>query len=297
MNKAVSDLLGNSLAPSTLATYKNAMRHYKQFHDTYHLGHKMLPISTKRLAQFIAVCHHKGLKPSSISTILSAISYIHQLHGYRNPTQAFIVKQLLHSVKKSSIADTRLPVTLPILEQLLSSLKRIISDKFTRYMLRTMFVVAFFGLFRIGEISQTVTDPQHTVLRQNVTLHCNSASILLTTYKHSQGQPARILLKKQDNSKICPVRHLEKYLARSTHKQGPLFQHKCNCPVQSIFFNTVLKKCVKRAGLDPKRYKPHSFRIGGATHAHLLGYSTSQIQALGRWKSSAFHKYIRISAL
>lgn len=261
------------------------------------MGSRMLPISARRLAQFIAVCHHKGLKPSSITTIISAISYIHQLNGYRNPTQAFLIKQLIQSVKKMSVADNRLPITLPILKVLLRTLKAVVSDKFDRRMLRAMFVVAFFGLLRIGEISQTSSNNQHTVLRQHLTIHPTSVSIMLTNYKHSQGQAARILLKRQADSKICPVRHLQKYLALAKHKLGPLFQHKCNCPVQSTFFSMILKKCVKQAGLDTTKFKPHSFRIGGATHAHGLGYSTSQIQALGRWKSSAFQKYIRVAAL
>lgn len=49
--------------------------------------------------------------------------------------------------------------------------------------------------------------------------------------------------------------------------------------------------------MNPNLFTAHSFRIGGATHAHNSNMSTAQIQKLGRWKSSAYLKYIRPPAL
>ena len=42
---------------------------------------------------------------------------------------------------------------------------------------------------------------------------------------------------------------------------------------------------------------PHSFRIGAATFAATQGYTAQQIQAMGRWKSSAFQRYVRVSSI
>ena len=39
------------------------------------------------------------------------------------------------------------------------------------------------------------------------------------------------------------------------------------------------------------------FRIGAASHAAECGYSETQIRLLGRWKSDAFKKYIRLPSL
>ena len=47
-------------------------------------------------------------------------------------------------------------------------------------------------------------------------------------------------------------------------------------------------------GLDPQFYKVHSFIIGKATELALSGIPDQEIQARGRWHSSAFTKYIRI---
>ena len=59
----------------------------------------------------------------------------------------------------------------------------------------------------------------------------------------------------------------------------------------------ILSMAIKYCGLDPSRYKGHSFRIGAASYAADAGMSDSQIRALGRWKSDAFRKYIRIPSL
>lgn len=65
---------------------------------------------------------------------------------------------------------------------------------------------------------------------------------------------------------------------------------------QDLFFQK-LSICIKYCGLDPSRYKGHSFRIGAASHAAEGGMSDAQIRTLGRWKSNAFLKYIRIQSL
>lgn len=41
------------------------------------------------------------------------------------------------------------------------------------------------------------------------------------------------------------------------------------------------------ANYDANTYKSHSFMIGAATTAHMLGLSDSKIRAMGRWHSRA----------
>jgi hypothetical protein len=50
-------------------------------------------------------------------------------------------------------------------------------------------------------------------------------------------------------------------------------------------------------GLDTMKYEGHSFRIGAATFSAECGFSDTQIRAMGRWRSDAFLKYIRIPSL
>ena len=48
--------------------------------------------------------------------------------------------------------------------------------------------------------------------------------------------------------------------------------------------------------LEPDRYTAKSFRIGAASMAYSLNMSVEDIQALGRWASSAFLYYARSGA-
>ena len=65
-------------------------------------------------------------------------------------------------------------------------------------------------------------------------------------------------------------------------------------PVSRTTFIDQLSLALKFCGLNPARCKVHSCRIGAASHAADRGLSDTQIRALGRLRSNAFHRYIRI---
>ena len=56
-----------------------------------------------------------------------------------------------------------------------------------------------------------------------------------------------------------------------------------------------IREVLGKAGLSPRDYAGHSFRIGAATTARACGLNDSTIQMLGRWSSSAYLAYIKTS--
>ena len=62
-------------------------------------------------------------------------------------------------------------------------------------------------------------------------------------------------------------------------------------------FNTVLKRCVGFVDLPVQFFSAHSFRIGAATSAAMLGVSDAMIRNMGRWSSNTFKRYIRIDKI
>ena len=48
-----------------------------------------------------------------------------------------------------------------------------------------------------------------------------------------------------------------------------------------------------RKGIPVERVDTHSLRIGGATVLALAGYTDTQIQKMGRWRSATFKEYVR----
>ena len=65
---------------------------------------------------------------------------------------------------------------------------------------------------------------------------------------------------------------------------------------QRAKFSQTLRQMIKKAGFGDSRIKGHSFRIGAATTAASLGFTVDQIQSMGRWRSDAVKKYIRITS-
>ena len=94
----------------------------------------------------------------------------------------------------------------------------------------------------------------------------------------------------------CPVQCILEYLDQGDHSPGAFFQLRNGEAVPGNTFSLFLSSAIKQCGLDPAQYKGHSFRIGAASHAAALGLTDSQIRVLGRWKSNAFRKYIRIDS-
>ena len=52
------------------------------------------------------------------------------------------------------------------------------------------------------------------------------------------------------------------------------------------YLSSMLKKAATAAKLDAKQISPHSVRIGATAWAVKRGFSTEQIKAMGRWRST-----------
>ena len=73
---------------------------------------------------------------------MSVISYVHKLNGKVDPTQPFVIKILLVGAKKLwGTADTRLPISLPILRKIVDATQFIASSAYLRLLLQSMFLL------------------------------------------------------------------------------------------------------------------------------------------------------------
>ena len=229
---------------------------------------------------------------------------MHKLKGLRDPTKSFLIQKLMTALSRQRTADVRLPVTKPVLNQLVRSLNFTNSSAWQRSLFGSMFLIAFYGLFRIGELaaksmnlaSSVVQYHSLTFLTSNGLPHI--AKIRISEYKHNPSKrPFNILIAREDSPSLCPVTALLEYTRLRGHRPGPLFCNADFSPVSFHQFNTELQRGLTYCGLDISRYKSHSFRIGGACHAADNGFSDTQIRALGRWKSDAFKIYLRSEIL
>ena len=301
----ISTLLQSSLQPSSLPTYQWAWKLFSQFlHVILPSVSTNLPISPPVLALFIAYMHDHHYAPSTVSTYVSALGYCHKLSGFPDPTKAFFIVQMLKGYGKlGSRLDSRLPITLPILNTILESSIAIRHTPHDSCLFWAMCSLAFFACRRVGEFTWSTTRERGSLIQLHqltklVDANQRVISLKFTflDFKHNYNQrPFSVVINRRAN--FCPVHIILDYLSLRGSMPGPLFCLADGSPVSRAIFNDKLSMAIKYCGLDPSRYKGHSFRIGAASYAADAGMSDSQIRALGRWKSDAFHKYIRIPSL
>lgn len=288
--------------------YQRAWVVFRQFYaQFYGCTDPQLPLPPTCIPLFISYLSFRKLAYSTIKMYLSAISYVHKLKDLQDPTKSFLVQKLSTALSRQQPSDIRLPITRPILHELLRSLSFSNSSAYQRSLFSAMFLVAFYGLFRIGELaSKSTRFASYVIQYSNLTFSFRNdpaaqpqgATITIHEFKHNASRrPFTILLARDVSSPFCPVKALFQYCQVRGNRPGPLFCHADQTSISVHQFNVALQQCLSYCGLDTSRYKSHSFRIGGACHAAEQGYSDAQIRALGRWKSDAFKVYLRSEAL
>lgn len=238
-----------------------------------------------------------------MTSYLSAIGYAHKLAGVNDPTETAIIRQILKGYRKlAPVRDVRLPITLPILRQLVASFQHTTESAYQFKMFSAMCYIAFFAFLRIGEITVNGSD-QSNLIRLNqlsrlMTTQGQVVALQLTIYKYkhsNNGRPFVIDIFQEESG--CPVKAVLAFISVRGTTSGPLFCWPGGAPIKRSIFVEQLNRALRFCNLDPTLYKAHSFRIGAATWAAAKGLSDAQIRQLGRWKSNAFLSYIRTPSL
>lgn len=296
-NSVVAKLFTASLSDATHKSYSRMINSYLQFCETYYAECRPFPSSHILLSHFIANLFLRNYSPSTIATHISALSFVHKSNSWPDPTDMFVIHKILKGVQNlKGKNDPRLPITKDILIKLIDSLPCVIVNVDNQLALKAMFLLAFYAFLRVGEIStKSGSDTKQVLQVGDISFDREKGmSLTMTYYKHSDLHPKTIYIPICADNITCPVIHVHHYLSQFGHSSGPLFQFKSGAPVTRSYFTTSLKSALSFIGLDTRYYKAHSFRIGAATSAAARGIPHSVIQGMGRWKSSAFMKYIRM---
>lgn len=159
----------------------------------------------------------------------------------------------------------------------------------------------FFGFLRAAEF----TTPSLAAYDKNVHLSFSDValdsrscpSLARITVKASKTDPFRkgveVYLGRTD-VELCPVIALVDYLGVRGPAPGPLFVFSDGCPLSRSTLVQRVREALSAAGVDAAPYSGHSFRIGAATTAAKKGVEDCLIQTLGRWKSDAYIRYVKL---
>ena len=288
------------MATSTRKTYGAGIRKFVKFCDQHHAC--PLPAQKETVAYF-AVAMTRELTPSTIRVYLSAVTVMHRIAGFSDPTRHnYLLKLVLKGAKRiHSLQPTRKrePITVQILAKLLSQIRHTRSlQRKDRHMLAAAFTLAFFGLLRVSEFtvpSLREFDPRIHATNGSIHFSRNHYTFHLSRSKTDQYGHGYDVYIPQIGGKLCPHAAMINYLTEQgqTMQAAPLFVFTSGKPLTRNSCLKHLHHALGRIGYDPKNFNTHSFRIGAATSASHAGISTSVIKVLGRWRSDAYRRYTR----
>ena len=304
LDPAIRQYFSSALATSSHKTYKAAENKYLTFCNNFSL--QPLPSSEPLLCYFVACLGQQGLAHSTIRTYLSGVRQLQISHGFPELSLDKMprLRQILKGVqveqgKQGKSPRHRLPITPAILRKL-----RVIwvveSPTFNDIMLWAACVVTFFSFCRSGEVTvekEDEYDPTAHLSYGDLAVDNPTAptaiSIMIKKSKTDQGRKGVKVFIGKTSDDLCPVTALLSYLAFRGAEPGPLFRWESGIPLSKSKFVEHVRDGLKKAKLPALDYSGHSFRIGAATTAAVMGLEDSAIQTLGRWESSSYKRYIR----
>ena len=116
-------LLQSSMAASTQGTYRKTWARFQGFKLEIFGSSSDLPVPPYRIVLYISHLALLGYSPATVSTQLSALSYLHKLSNAPDPTDTFLVRKVMRGFKNTSPPpNMRLPITPALLYQLIAAL-------------------------------------------------------------------------------------------------------------------------------------------------------------------------------
>ena len=281
-----------SLSSQSLQIYRRHLRELAQFTQSMHQGWEFLPCQPDVLVLHIQDLFQSGMAAASIRSRVAAIGFWHKTCRLPDPSRDWLVKRALMGVSKiRPQKDARHPITVANLLALVQAAASF-PDLHTAVMLRALFAMMFFAFLRISEVTQG----PHNICIHQVKFCKSQVKVSFTSFKSSLGRTPVVCVFKQ-KGQMCPHKLLWQYRALRGDRQGPFFVTSKGEPLPSSLVNACLAICVAQAGLNHLHITSHSFRIGAASWAVAHGHSVEQVKAMGRWRSDAVNKYVRIASI
>lgn len=264
----------------------------------------MADVSLEKIMMYISFLYQEGKSPNTIGTYVAALSYYFKMQSLLDLTDNFLVKKILKGAKRLSAGpDIRRPITVSVLTNIIQALNHVTESFYQRKLFEAMFSLAFHAFLRIGELTSRSDNNPNLLQFNDIELTRSKTGktnivICMANFKHNASkQPVYLEIQRQSVSIICPVRKLREYISLRGSTNGPLFCYRDYKPIPRSEFCAVLNEALSFAKYDTQIYKCHSFRIGAATTAHMMGIPDNRIKAMGRWHSDSFMRYIRIPLL
>ena len=271
-----------------------------------------------RIVLFVAYLIKNNKKSMTVKSYISAIKAGLTGVNIHLCQDEYLLKSLTKACKlKNDKFRIRLPIQKGMLQILIRNTIDFYSNNGQRYLAilySTMMSTAYYGLFRIGEITYS----DHLICAANVHVASNKKKLLfvLTSSKtHLEGStpqtvkissfttdrnPVGPVLQHKNSpltvEKYCPYSMLQQYIKnRKNYKSDsePFFIFRDRFVILPYVFAKVFKNMIHISGFDNSIYSAHSLQAGRSLDLLEMGFSVETIRKLGRWKSNAIYNYLK----
>lgn len=285
--------LGMTLDPSTFHSYSSHLNSYLTFCSLHHFSVDPTPDTLSYFVTFMS--HH--IQPRSVDNYLSGI--INQLEPHfpsaRAARQSSLVRKTLRGAhrlydrpvfrKRALLRDD--------LSFALATLMRPLTHDDLLWI--TQLCCGFYGLLHLGELVSPdelrLRDSTKLSLRTSVTTTATTFSFLLQREKSDDRYEGNRIVVSSSITEPDPFFLFNAYLTSRDHHfpLHPLLWLRSDgtVPTRSWF----IRRLSSVFRLD--NVSGHSMRAGGATSLAAAGVPPDRIQAIGRWRSSAWQRYVR----
>lgn len=299
-----------ALAPRTVNMYRSAYSLYKQFLELHSLWSSCSEappyVSEDILMYFVTFCTTKGLRYTTIKQYLAGIRHHYAAFNIATPLDSpFTLSRLytiLRGVKKSqnNVQRRRLPITYPILSDIVSALDKGILGNYDGIMLSCACTLAFACLLCSSEflvVNDRAFMVSECILIGDITInHCDSYVLNL---KHSKTDIFRRGVKLpvySPRGMFCPVKIMKAYISLRRNAgavdSDPLFVSSNGAVLSRSVFISKLRFVLNYLGFDASLYHIHSFRVGLASCLANANVPDHLIKSMGRWTSDCYTRYI-----
>lgn len=283
-------MVSDGLAVNSRRTYSKAVDKFINFCTFYHFN--PLAVDERLILRFISFLAAAELAPSTIRVHLSGIRA--WLLSQGAPDLSLYtprIKWALKAIDRRALAPQRAkPITYPILLRMF----KVIPNTLYHMVCFTAMLIGYFGCLRAGEyLPDAHIAPPLDPSQWELVEASPPYGVLSIPSSKTAPKGFKVILG-CNATQVCPVCWLRHLLAvRPFHPASPLFLISSGTVLSRQQFAGFLQETLMAASIDPEGYTPHSLRAGAATQAAGLGFSEASIQALGRWKSTAYKAYIR----
>ena len=279
-------MIEGAYAPSTIRAYSKNFERFIEYCN--HENLPALPSGPLGVASYIRKLADGKLKSASIRLAVAAISSIHQLNLYQDPTAHPTVKIELKRMHRTlgRASKQAYGITLNTLNQMIAQTKSDTSGIRNRALL----MVAYDSMCRRSElVSLRIEDCQINKERTQI-------KVKLKRSKTDQDGLGKILFLREETQEV-----LIEWLSLINENSGYIFRginhhNTIKSKLTPGQINRIYKQLAKLAKLEDEiteRISGHSLRVGAAQDLLLSGASMPVIMNRGRWsKVDTVMKYM-----